>query len=266
MASVGASGNFTVVWQKPGGTTFYPSAPAGYSVYINGARAFTVSDLAHVSWNSASGAVSILDGSNTQVSFNSSQPLSSATQVNLSGNARTVDAFQKAGVDVSASPGGTNLARGKTATASFTSSGGSAATSPANAVDGFTISGLPVTSGSFVGTNPIWGDQGTSNAQDWLQIDLGAQTQFNTVKVYFYSNKSFGVGGGTYREPTSYTVQTFNGSTWVDVPGQTKSPSTPAPNFNRVTFTPVTAQLVRILMTRASGLAVGLKEVQVQLN
>jgi hypothetical protein len=104
---------------------------------------------------------------------------------------------------------------------------------------------------------------GSPNAQDWLQIDLGAQTQFNTVKVYFYSNKSFGVGGGTYRQPTAYTVQTFNGSTWVDIPGQVKSPSTPAANFNSVTFSPVTAQLVRILMTRPSGLGVGVKEVQI---
>jgi hypothetical protein len=62
--------DLTVVWQRPGGTTFYPNAPAGYTVYVNGLRAFTVSDLAHVSWNSGTGAVSVLDGSATQVLFN----------------------------------------------------------------------------------------------------------------------------------------------------------------------------------------------------
>jgi len=258
--------DLTVVWQRPGGTTTYPLAPSGYTVYVNGQRAFTVNDLAHVSWNSATGAVSILDGSNTQVSFNAAVPLPSATQVSLSGNARMVDAFQKAGVDVSTANPAANLALGRPATASFTTtSPASQATSPANAVDGFTISGLPVTSGSFVGTNPIWGDNGSPNSQDWLQIDLGSQRQFNTVKVYFYSNKSFGVGGGTYRQPTSYTIQIFNGSTWVDVGGQVKSPATPAPNFNRVTFPTVTSQLVRVLMTRQSGFGVGLKEVQIQL-
>ena len=47
-----------------------------------------------------------------------------------------------------------NLALGKTATASFsTSSPASQATSPANAVDGYTISGSPVTSGAYVGTS-----------------------------------------------------------------------------------------------------------------
>ena len=59
-------------------------------------------------------------------------------------------------------------------------------------------------------------------------------------------------------------MQIFNGSTWVDVSGQAKSPATPAPNYNKVTFTAVTAQLVRVLMTRPSGLGVGLKEVQIQ--
>ncbi len=252
--------DLAIVWQRPGGTTFYPLASAGYSVYVGGQRAFTVSDLAHVSWNAATGAVSILDGSATTVSFNASRPLNTAAQVGLAGNARLVDAFQRAGVDLTSSA--TNLARGKTATASFTTTSPAAsATSPANAVDGTTISGLPVTQGSFVGPNPIWGDSGSPNAQDWLQIDLGAQTQFNTVKLYFYSNKAFGVGGSTYAEPTAYTVPTFNGSTWVDVPGQVKSPGTPAANYNKVTFTAVTAQQVRILMTRPSGRGVGLKEV-----
>ena len=157
------------------------------------------------------------------------------------------------------------LALGKAPTASFTTTSPAAqATSPANAVDGFTTSGLPVTSGAYVGTNPTRGDSGSTNAQDWLQIDLGAPTQFNTVKLYFYRNKSFGSGGGTYKEPMSYTVQVFNGSAWADISGQTKSPAIPAPNYNKVTFTPVTAQLVGVLMTRPSGLGVGLKEVQIQ--
>jgi hypothetical protein len=72
-----------------------------------------------------------------------------------------------------------------------------------------------------------------------------------------------GVGGGTYAPPTAYTVQVLNGSTWVDVGGQVTSPSAPAANFNQVTFNPVTAQQVRILMTRPGGRGVGLKEVQV---
>jgi hypothetical protein len=123
-----------------------------------------------------------------------------------------------------------------------------------------------VTTGSYVGTNPIWGDLGSPNAQDWFQIDLGAPTRFNSLKLYFFSNKAFGSGGNTYREPTAYTVQYFDGSTWVDVPGQVKTPGTPLPNYNEVHFAPVTAQQVRLLLTRAPGFAVGLKEFQVQFT
>jgi Concanavalin A-like lectin/glucanases superfamily len=112
-----------------------------------------------------------------------------------SDNARMVDSFSKAGVDVSATGGATNLARGKAASASFTTTSPvSQATDPANAVDGFAISGLPVTQGAYVGTNPIWGDLGSPNAQDWYQVDFGAPTRLNGLKLYFYSNKAFGSG------------------------------------------------------------------------
>jgi hypothetical protein len=258
----------TIVWQKPGGTVFYPLAPAGYSLYVDGKRAFTVDDLAHVTWNSRTGAVSILDGSNTHVTAQATVPLKAADEVSLSDNPRVVDDFAKAGVDISTDTGGViDLAQGKPASASFTTTTPAAqATNPANAVDGYTISGLPVTSGGYVGTNPIWGDLGSPNAQDWLQVDLGQPTRFNAVKLYFYSNKAFGAGGNTYREPASYTVQYFDGSSWVDVPGQTKSPAAPAPNLNTVSFAPITAQLVRVLVDRQPNFAVGIKELQVQFT
>jgi hypothetical protein len=71
-------------------------------------------------------------------------------------------------------------------------------------------------------------------------------------------------GARACRAPTSNPVQIFNGPTWVDISGQAKAPATPAPNYIKVTNTAVTAQLVRVLMTRPSGLGVGLKEVQIR--
>jgi hypothetical protein len=256
--------NLTIVWQKPGAPTYYPTAPAGYSVYVDGKRAFTVDDLAHVKWNPRTGAVHILDHSRTAVLYRTRARLLAADQVSLAGNARVVDSFAKAGVDLTAHGKSKNLAAGATATASFTTTTPAAqVTSPANAVDGFAISGLPVVSGSYVGTNPIWGDLGSPNAQDWLQVDLGKPTHVSDVKIYFYSNKAFGVGGNTYREPAAYTVQYLKGTTWVDVPNQVQRPATPAPNLNDVTFTSVHARQLRVVMTRAAGYAVGVKELQV---
>src|SRR5215471_5049485 len=70
--------NVTIVWQRPGGTTYYPAAPAGYSLYVDGQLAFTVDDLAHVTWDSNTGAVSVLDGSATNVLSHSAVPLAAA--------------------------------------------------------------------------------------------------------------------------------------------------------------------------------------------
>jgi hypothetical protein len=256
--------NLTVLWQQPGGRRYYPLAPVGYSVYLDGQRAFTVADLAHVSWNSSTGAVGVLDGSGTNVLFSTARPLQRAAEVGLSGNARLTDGFATAGVDLSGASGSTiNLARDATAAASFTTTTPAAqATSPANAVDGFTVSAPPVVSGSFVGTNPIWGTQGSPNPQDWLQLDLAAPTRLNTVRLYFYSNKAFGVGGNTYREPADYTVQYLTASGWVDVPGQVKSPATPMPNYNQVDFPPLVTRQLRVLLTRAGSFGVGVKEIQ----
>jgi hypothetical protein len=254
----------SIVWQRPGGPRYYPRAPFGYSLYVGGKRAFTVDHLAHVRWNSRTGAVQVLPGGSAKVLFTAQVPVPAADAVSMAGNDRMVDGFQKAGLDLSAKKAPADLAQGRPATASFTATSPAAqATDPANAVDGFTISGLPVTSGSYVGTNPIWGDLGSPNQQDWLQVDLGTPKRFDDVKLYFYSNKAFGSGGGTYREPAAYTVQYFNGSSWVDASDQVRSPATPAPNYNEVRFAPVTARQVRVLMDRAPGFAVGLKEVQV---
>ena len=195
-------------------------------LYVDGQRAFTVDDLAHVTWDSGTGAVTVLDGTGAARDPARSGRLPAARPVDLTGQraaGRQLPEGRRRPVGPDGNGNGSlvNLALGATATASFTTTSPAAqATDPANAVDGFTISGLPVVSGAYIGTNPIWGDLGSPNAQDWLQVDLGKPTRFDDVKLYFYSNKAFGSGGNTYREPAAYTVQYFDGSSWVDVPGQ----------------------------------------------
>jgi len=262
--------DLTVVWDKPGdGRRYYPAAPEGYSVYVAGRRAFTVDDLAHVSWNARTGAVSVLDGSDTRVLNKAARELPAATDIGLSDNGRVVDMFAKAGVDLTLESGWLpNLARGKAVTASFTTTTPTVrATAPENAVDGFTYSGLPIQQGTYLARNTIWGTQGSPNAQDWLEIDLGAPASFNSVKLYFFSDKTYQTQsngqGNTYRQPSAYTLQYHNGTDWVDVPDQARSPAAPQPNYNSVTFAPVTAQRVRLLVTPTAGFGVGVKEIQI---
>jgi len=258
--------DLTIVWDRPGdGTKFYPRAPDGYSLYVDGRRVLTVTGLAHVTWDSRTGRVSVLDDSRTRVTFRAGAHLRRSTEVDLARNARLVDVFQKAGVDLSPETGrAVNLARGRNVSASFTTTTPPLQrTAPENAVDGFTVSRLPAQVGTYMIRNPIWGTLGSPNAQDWFEIDLGARRRFDVVKLYFYSNKAFGTGGNTYREPAAYTVQFLDGTQWVDAPGQVRTPATPQPNYNRVAFAPVVAQRVRVLMTPTTGFGMGLKEIQV---
>jgi hypothetical protein len=256
----------TIVWDRPNdGRKFYAHAPEGYSLYVAGRRVLTLEGLAHVTWDSGSGRATVHDGSRTRVTFEAPARLREATDVDLARNSRVVDMFQRAGVDLTRETGSaTNLARGRSVSASFTTTTPPAlATAPENAVDGFTVSRLPLQQGSYLIRNPIWGTSGSPNAQDWYEIDLGAERRVNVIKLYFYSNKRFGTRGGTYREPAAYTVQHLVGAEWVDAARQVRTPATPLPNYNRVEFRPLVARRVRVLMTPTPGFGIGLKEIQV---
>ncbi|HEU4542677.1 MAG TPA: hypothetical protein VFR23_16230, partial [Jiangellaceae bacterium] len=92
---------------------------------------------------------------------------------------------------------------------------------------------------------------------------------FDTVKLYFFNDKDYNPrdkpepDGNTYRQPSEYTVQYHVGTDWVDVPGQVRSPGIPQANYNVVTFPEITAQRVRILMSRTGNFGIGVKEIQI---
>jgi hypothetical protein len=146
------------------------------------------------------------------------------------------------------------------------------------AVDGWTDAGTPYQSGVYVASNTIWGacstavpacGNGSPNAQEWLEVDLGQPQSLDTVKLYFWSDKDYQPRdkptprGNTYRQPAAYTIQTFDGTNWVDVPGQVRTPAAPQANYNLVTFPEVNTQRVRVLMTRTGTVGIGVKEIQI---
>ena len=276
--------DLTVVWDRPDGNRHYPGVPEGFSAYVDGQLAFTVDGLAHLRWDSKRGTVTILDGSGTKVLSRDDETLPKATDVTLRDNDRVVDMFQKAGADISRQTGGAvNLAAGRPVAASYTATTPALrATDPNFAVDGFTISGLPANGPAgqaqtgYLAPNTIWGTEGSPNAQDWFEVDLGTARKVDTVKLYFFNDKNYDTQqncsprpcANTYREPASYTVQYFDGSAWVDVPGQVRSPDEPWPNYNKVSFTDLTVSKLRVLMTpkqktATSAYGIGLKEIQV---
>jgi PKD repeat protein len=202
-------------------------------------------------------------------------PLLAANDISLHKNDRMVDMLQKAGRDITRETGGAeNLAEGKPVQASFTtSSPASRATSPEFAVDGYTVSGLPAFAGGtnfsrpgYVSPNTIWGTEGSPNAEDWLEVDLGEPRQIDNIKLYFYSDKDYdpqqNSDGDTYREPLIYRLQYHDGSDWVNIWGH-RSSDRPMPNFNEVAFPRLTTDRVRVVVTPTDGYGVGLKEIQV---
>jgi hypothetical protein len=142
-----------------------------------------------------------------------------------------VDMLQKAGRDISPDTGhAENLAEGNAVSASFTTTSPALrATAPEFAVDGWTISGLPANGPpgqaqpGYLSPNPIWGTEGSPNAEDWLEVDLGSPQAIDNIKLYFFSDKEYNPqqnsDGGIYREPVVYRVQYHDGSGWVNIWG-----------------------------------------------
>ncbi|MEU8236229.1 discoidin domain-containing protein [Actinoplanes sp. NPDC048967] len=232
--------DLSVVWDDPAdGITRYPGIPQGYSVFLNGTRAFTVDRLTRVLYNPATGAVTLPAGGS--VTFSTAVGgIQSPTQV-VQSSARMVDLFAKAGTDLtSARP---NYARGATTTASYTAAG----TSGSAAVDGYPVN------------EPIWGTYGSPNGTDTLEVNLGQSRRIDELRLYFRNDRA----GNRYRQPSAYQVQYFDGSAWVAVSSAVRTPTTPRANYNRIRFAAVDTQRVRVQVTHASGFRTGLTEFQV---
>ncbi|MFF3445152.1 discoidin domain-containing protein, partial [Streptosporangium sp. NPDC002721] len=231
--------DLTIVWDDPAdGVVRYPGVPEGYSIYVNGTRTATVSSLVPLTWDPATGNVTTTG----TVTHSAAAPGLQAPGQVVQNSARMVDVLAKAGVDLTANL--TNLAAGATASASHTGSGSNLA----GAIDGFPTN------------EPFWGAGGSPNAQDWFELNLGSAKTFNEVRLHFKDSRP---ASGTYRAPSAYDVQYHNGSSWVSVPSQVKSPSSPRANYNVVRFSAISAQRVRVLATNASGAKTGLTEIKI---
>lgn len=118
--------------------------------------------------------------------------------------------------------------------------------SPANAIDGQDFH-LDV-------PNTRWTTYGSPNGTDWLEVDLGAPTEFSDVSVVFYDD------GGGVRTPATYELQHRTaGGRWAALPGQHRSPAQPTGRVvNRVTLEePVRTDALRLVVTPQPGTGVG---------
>ncbi|MFD8377200.1 discoidin domain-containing protein [Streptomyces sp. NPDC059679] len=230
--------DLSIVWDDPAdGVARYPGVPEGYSIFINGNRVAAVSTLTPFTWDPATGEVT----TSGTVTYHTAVPGLQAPNQVVQNSPRLVDMFAKAGVDLTADS--TNLASGATVSASYTGSGSNVS----GAIDGYPTN------------EPFWGAGGSPNSQDWYELNFGTTRTLNEVRLHFKDSRP---ASATYRAPSAYTIQYYNGSSWVDAPGQTKTPAAPQANYNVVRFPSLSAQRIRILATHASGAKTGLTEVK----
>ncbi|UFU06859.1 OmpL47-type beta-barrel domain-containing protein [Ruania halotolerans] len=235
--------DLTVVWDD---VDHYGSAVAdGYSVYLDGALAFSVDSLAHVVYDPATGDVQVPDG--VTVTSSTAIDVQSPTEVTFDDDDRIVSMMANAGADVAtASTGSENLAVGAAVSATYTDD----ARTPEAAVNGTTIN------------EPFWGSAGSPNTEDTFTVELDGTQTFDDVRLYFYRSSSSATVPG-YSAPAMYTVEYRSGGQWHNVPGQAREPAHPQGNYNHIGFEEVTGDAVRVTMTHADGAHTGLKEIQV---
>ncbi|HWS33204.1 MAG TPA: Ig-like domain-containing protein, partial [Actinoplanes sp.] len=229
--------DLTVVWDAPGGTRHYGDVPEGYSVYLDGQRAFTVASLSKVVYDPATGTVS---APGNQILYQASATVQAPEQVTFAAGARVNDVLAKAGVNAAV-----NVAEGRPVTASHSASG----RGPAGAVNGTTIN------------EPFWGTGGSGSASDTIVVDLEGSRRVDDVRVHFYRTSTSATVQG-YTPPAQFLVEYDAGDGWTTVPGQSRLPAYPQGNLNQVRFPAVTAQKLRITVQHAGGSKTGIKEIQ----
>jgi hypothetical protein len=100
-----------------------------------------------------------------------------------------------------------------------------------------------------------WTSAGSPNATDWLELDLGAPRNVNTVKLYFLDD------GETVVTPASYQLEYWTGTDWKEIPDQKRHPSAPAGRrANAISFAPIEVQKIRAVFTHGERGRTGLTE------
>jgi hypothetical protein len=138
-------------------------------------------------------------------------------------------------------PGSTDLALTGAPSASYTS--------PWTTVDGINSGLYPVQSNDDNDLTPYWGDWPQTGTH-WIELDWSSSITTSSAEVYFADD------GGGLLAPSSWVVQYWNGTAWVDVSGQSGDPNA-LNQFNQVTFDPVTTTKLRISMQGTGTASVG---------
>ena len=255
--------DLTVVWDKPDdGKTWYNECPEGYSLYIDGTLAFTLKDLAHVVYDSATKEISFPDGAVEIVTNNGGAAIPTAMNTAIT-EEKVLNMLEKSGVH-----GMTNLADGAEVTATFTPDKARAASwaekhradgsdSTSKAVNETAPDPQAVVDGTTVDM-PFWGNYGSVNERDSLTLKLSSKQTVDMATLYFYNDRQT----NGYSEPSKFAVEYWDGEAWQAVRQQTRTPSAPRANYNAVYFAPVETDQFRFTFTNKDKGFTAVTEIQ----
>lgn len=255
--------DLTVVWDKPDdGKTWYNECPEGYSLYIDGTLAFTLKDLAHVVYDSATKEISFPDGAVEIVTNNGGAAIPTAMNTAIT-EKKVLNMLEKSGVH-----GMTNLAEGAEVTATFTPDKARAASwaekhradgsdTTSKAVNETVPDPQAVVDGTTVDM-PFWGNYGSVNERDSLTLKLSSKQTVDMATLYFYNDRQT----NGYSEPSKFAVEYWDGEAWQAVRQQTRTPSAPRANYNAVYFAPVETDQLRFTFTNKDKGFTAVTEIQ----
>ena len=255
--------DLTVVWDKPDdGKTWYNECPEGYSLYIDGTLAFTLKDLAHVVYDSATKEISFPDGAVEIVTNNGGAAIPTAMNTAIT-EEKVLNMLEKSGVH-----GMTNLAEGAEVTATFPPDKARAASwaekhradgsdSTSKAVNETAPDPQAVVDGTTVDM-PFWGNYGSVNERDSLTLKLSSKQTVDMATLYFYNDRQT----NGYSEPSKFAVEYWDGEAWQAVRQQTRTPSAPRANYNAVYFAPVETDQFRFTFTNKDKGFTAVTEIQ----
>lgn len=255
--------DLTVVWDKlDDGKTWYNECPEGYSLYIDGTLAFTLKDLAHVVYDSATKEISFPDGAVEIVTNNGGAAIPTAMNTAIT-EEKVLNMLEKSGVH-----GMTNLAEGAEVTATFTPDKARAASwaekhradgsdTTSKAVNETVPDPQAVVDGTTVDM-PFWGNYGSVNERDSLTLKLSSKQTVDMATLYFYNDRQT----NGYSEPSKFAVEYWDGEAWQAVRQQTRTPSAPRANYNAVYFAPVETDQFRFTFTNKDKGFTAVTEIQ----
>lgn len=102
-----------------------------------------------------------------------------------------------------------------------------------------------------------WTSEGSTNAGDWIEIDLGVARRIDTVKLYLLDD------GEKVVAPASFRLEHWNGSAWAEIADQTRTPEQPAGHrANVVRFPALETRKLRVTFVHGANGRTGLTELE----